>query len=190
VRQTKDLIQSALDSYGAGIEVTAVNFQRVDFPSEVQDAVQDAVKAREDKEQAKLSAEKYENTVIPEARGEAQRQLEAAEAYKERVTNDAEGEAARFTALLKEYQAAPEVTRERLYIDAIEYVYANSNKVFLDSDGEGNLLYLPVDKLLEQSSQRPRASDNASLQRGRDTANNQTSQNSNGATNPRARRTR
>lgn len=190
VRQTKELIQGALDSYGAGIEITAVNFQRVDFPSQVQDAVQDAVKAREDKEQAKLSAQKYENTVIPEARGEAQSQLEAAEAYKERVTNDAEGEAARFTALLKEYRAAPEVTRERLYIDAIEYVYANSNKVFLDSDGEGNLLYLPVDKLIEQSSQRPRASGNASLQRGRDAAEDQTSQDSNGSTNTRARRTR
>ncbi len=151
---TKDLIQSALDTYEAGIEVTAVNLQKVDFPSQVQEAVQDAVKAREDKEQAKLSAETYENKIIPEARGERARQLEAAEAYKQRVTNDADGDASRFVALLVEYQAAPEVTRERLYIDALEYVYANSTKVFIDADGGGNLLYLPVDKLIESAGNR------------------------------------
>ncbi|MEL7310896.1 MAG: FtsH protease activity modulator HflK [Pseudomonadota bacterium] len=159
--QTKTLIQSALDAYKAGIEVTAVNLQKVDFPLQVQDAVQDAVKAREDKEQAKLSAETYANEVIPAARGERARQLEAAEAYRQRVINDAEGEAGRFTALLKEYQAAPEVTRERLYIDAIEHVYANSSKVFLDTDGEGNLLYLPVDKLIENAQRAPRTANGA-----------------------------
>lgn len=149
--QTKVLIQSALDSYEAGMEVTAVNLQKVDFPVPVQEAVQDAVKAREDKEQSKLSAETYANEVIPAARGDAARQLEAAEAYRQRVINDADGEAARFTALLQEYRAAPEVTRERLYIDAIEFVYANSTKVFLDADGEGSLLYLPVDRLMENA---------------------------------------
>ncbi|MFK8051925.1 MAG: FtsH protease activity modulator HflK [Woeseiaceae bacterium] len=150
-RQTRELIQKALDTYEAGIEITSVNLQQVDFPSQVQDAVQDAVKAREDKEQAKLSAETYENQVIPEARGERARMIEAAEAYKEQVTNDAEGDAARFLALLKEYQAAPEVTRERLYIDAIENVYSNTNKVFIDAEGNGNLLYLPVDKMLDSA---------------------------------------
>ncbi|MEO1419801.1 MAG: FtsH protease activity modulator HflK [Pseudomonadota bacterium] len=158
--QTKVLIQSALDEYKAGIEITAINLQKVDFPRPVQDAVQDAVKAREDKEQSKLSAETYANEVIPAARGEAARQKEAAEAYRQRVINDAEGEASRFTALLKEYQAAPEVTRERLYIDAIEYVYSNSNKVFLDTNGEGNLLYLPVDKLMENAQRSPRSATN------------------------------
>ena len=152
--QTKSLIQSALDTYEAGIEVTAVNLQKVDFPSQVQEAVQDAVKAREDKEQAKLSAETYENKIIPEARGERARQIEAAEAYKQRVINDAEGDASRFGALLVEYRAAPEVTRERLYIDALEYVYANSTKVFLDAQGEGNLLYLPVDKIIENAGRK------------------------------------
>ncbi|MEM9171541.1 MAG: FtsH protease activity modulator HflK [Pseudomonadota bacterium] len=190
VRQTRELIQTALDSYGAGIEVTAVNLQRVDFPGEVQDAVQDAVKAREDKEQSKLSAQTYENKVIPEARGEAQRQLEAAEGYKQRVINDAEGEASRFTALLKEYQAAPEVTRERLYIDAIEYVYANSTKVFLDSDGDGNLLYLPVDKLIEQNGNRQRATTNSSVERQREAVETQNSAEAATARGTRARRTR
>lgn len=147
-RQTRSLIQNALDTYEAGVEVTSVNLQQVDFPRQVQDAVQDAVKAREDKEQAKLSAQTYENQVIPEARGVRARMVEAAEAYKEQVTNDAEGDAARFVSLLKEYQAAPEVTRERLYIDAIEYVYSNTNKVFIDAEGNGNLLYLPIDKML------------------------------------------
>lgn len=165
---TKQLIQSALDTYEAGIEVTAVNLQKVDFPELVQEAVQDAVKAREDKEQAKLSAETYENKVIPEARGEAARQLQAAEAYKQRVMNDAEGEAARFTALLKEYKAAPQVTRERLYIDAVEQVYANSTKVFIDTDGEGNLLYLPLDKLTERTTERSRAAEAGTLSRQND----------------------
>ncbi|MEL6869889.1 MAG: FtsH protease activity modulator HflK [Pseudomonadota bacterium] len=168
---TKQLIQSALDAYEAGIEVTAVNLQKVDFPRPVQDAVQDAVKAREDKEQAKLSAQTYENQIIPEARGEAARQLQNAEAYKQRVINDASGEAARFTALLKEYAAAPEVTRERLYIDALEEVYTNSSKVFIDADGEGNLLYLPLDKLVESSGQRSRASASGTLSRQNDVAN-------------------
>ncbi len=149
--QTKELIQNALDTYKAGIEVTSVNLQQVDFPSEVQSAVQDAVKAREDKEQAKLSAETYENQIIPEARGERARMIEAAEAYKQRVINDAEGDASRFVSLLAEYQAAPVVTRERLYIDAIEYVYSNTNKVFIDAEGNGNLLYLPVDKMLDRA---------------------------------------
>ena len=164
-QQTKELIQTALDAYEAGIEVTAVNLQKVDFPSQVQDAVQDAVKAREDKEQAKLAAETYENKIIPEARGFARRQVENAEAYKQRVINDAEGDTARFTALLAEYRAAPEVTRERLYIDTLEYVYGNSSKVFLDAEGEGNLLYLPVDKLLENASRANRATTGSNIGR-------------------------
>ncbi|MEM7611596.1 MAG: FtsH protease activity modulator HflK [Pseudomonadota bacterium] len=187
--QTKALIQSALNTYEAGVEVTAVNLQKVDFPNEVQDAVQDAVKAREDKVQATLSAETYANKVIPEARGEAARMLEAAEAYKQRVINDAAGDASRFSALLTEYQAAPEVTRERLYIDAIEYVYANSTKVFLDAEGGGNLLYLPVDKLLENASKSPRTQSSSTLNRQNDGAAMISNSNDQLA-DPRARRTR
>ncbi|MEM1440389.1 MAG: FtsH protease activity modulator HflK [Pseudomonadota bacterium] len=163
--QTKELIQTAFDAYEAGVEVTAVNLQRVDFPVEVQRAVQDAVKAREDKEKSKLEAQTYQNQIIPEARGFAKRQVENAEAYKARVINDAEGDTARFTSLLAEYRAAPEVTRERLYIDAIEYVYANSSKVFLDADGEGNLLYLPVDKLIENAGRSNRATQGSNIGR-------------------------
>ena len=161
--QTRVVIQRALDEYGAGIEVTKVNLRDVNFPSQVEQAVQDAIKAREDKERLKFEAESYANDILPRARGNAVRRVQDAEAYKERVIANAEGEAARFTALLTEYEKAPEVTRERLYIDAIEYVYSNSNKVLLDAEGSGNLLYLPVDKLMDRgaSSTAPQGRDNA-----------------------------
>jgi membrane protease subunit HflK len=150
--QTQLVIQNALDEYNAGIIVNQVTLQDVNFPGQVEAAVQDAIKAREDKERLKFEAQSYANDILPRARGAAVRQLQDAEAYKERVLADAQGEAARFTALLVEYQKAPEVTRERLYIDAIEDVYSNSSKVLLDADGSGNLLYLPVDKLIQQGS--------------------------------------
>lgn len=160
---TRTVIQKALDEYGAGIEVTKVNLRDVNFPSQVEQAVQDAIKAREDKERLKFEAESYANDILPRARGNAVRRIQDAEAYKERVIANADGEAARFTALLKEYEKAPEVTRERMYIDAIEYVYSNSNKVLLDAEGSGNLLYLPVDKMMERgaASTAPQGRDNA-----------------------------
>lgn len=188
--QTKQLIQSALDSYQAGIEVTSVNLQEVDFPTAVQDAVQDAVKAREDKEQAKLSAETYENKVIPEARGVRARMIEAAEAYREQVINDAQGDASRFTALLAEYQAAPEVTRERLYIDALEYVFSNTNKVFLDTEGSGNLLYLPVDKLMENAGRGTRDRGNGLTERQNSMGDASATGSSRQSSSSRTRRTR
>ncbi len=148
--QTQQLIQEALDEYGAGIIVTKVNLQDTNFPSQVEAAVQDAIKAREDKERLAFEAQSYANDVVPKARGEAAKRLQDAEAYKARVIADAEGEAARFEKLLTEYEKAPEVTRQRLYIEAIEDVYANSTKVLLDATASGNLVYLPIDKLIEQ----------------------------------------
>ena len=148
--QTQDLIQQTLDDYGTGIVVTKVNLQDANFPLQVEDAVQDAIKAREDKERLAFEAEAYANDVVPRARGDAARMIQEAEAYKQRVIADSEGEAARFEKLLVEYQKAPQVTRERLYIEAIETVYGNSNKVLLDSEASGNLMYLPIDKLIEQ----------------------------------------
>ena len=147
--QTQDLIQQTLDDYGTGIVVTKVNLQDANFPLQVEDAVQDAIKAREDKERLAFEAEAYANDVVPRARGDAARMIQEAEAYKQRVIADSEGEAARFEKLLVEYQKAPKVTRERLYIEAIETVYGNSNKVLLDSEASGNLMYLPIDKLIE-----------------------------------------
>jgi membrane protease subunit HflK len=149
---TQVVIQAALDEYSAGIIVTKVNLQDVNFPSQVEAAVQDAIKAREDKERLKFEAESYANDILPRARGNGVRKIEDAEGYKGRVVANAEGEASRFVALLAEYRKAPQVTRERMYIDAIEYVYGNSTKVLLDAEGSGNLLYLPVDELIKQRS--------------------------------------
>lgn len=150
--RTMQLIQTTLNSYGTGIEVTSVNLQDANFPSQVQSAVQDAIKAREDRERLQLEAQAYANDVIPRARGEAARILEDAQGYRERVIADADGEADRFVALLEEFQLAPEVTRERLYIEAMQDVLQRSNKVLIDASGSGNLLYLPLDRLMERRS--------------------------------------
>ncbi len=150
VQKSKILMQETLDLYGTGIEVTSVNVVKAQPPPEVQAAVDDATKAREDQQRFRLEAQAYANDILPKARGAAARERENAEAYKSRVVNDAEGEASRFVQLLTEYEKAPQVTRQRLYLEAIEDVYANSAKILLDADGSGNLIYLPVDKLLEQ----------------------------------------
>ena len=149
--RSQDVLQNTLDNYGAGISVTSISLETVNYPQSVQAAVDDAQKARNDSERFLLEADEYARDIVPKARGAAARVFEDAEAYREQVVADAEGEAARFELLLAEYQKAPRVTRERLYIDAIEEVYGRSSKVFIDTDGSGNLLYLPVDKLMERS---------------------------------------
>jgi membrane protease subunit HflK len=148
-------LQETLEAYGAGLTVTSINLRVVDYPKSVQEAVDDTQKARNDKERYELEAQTYANDIIPRARGAAQRVLQDAEAYRDRLIADAQGEAARFEALLAEYQKAPKVTRDRLYIEAIEEVYGRSNKVILDSEGSGNLLYLPIDQLLKRSNAIP-----------------------------------
>ena len=166
--QTQEVIQNTLDEYGTGITVTQVALQDANFPVQVENAVQDAIKAREDKERYAFEAEAYANDIVPKARGDAAKMIQEAEAYKAKVIADSEGEAERFSKLLVEYQKAPEVTRERLYIEAIENVYGNSNKVLMDSDGSGNLMYLPIDKLLQQNStQRSETRNNATSQPSR-----------------------
>jgi modulator of FtsH protease HflK len=157
--RTRDALQSTLDSYGAGLTVTSISLNTVNYPTAVQGAVDDAQKARNDSERYVLEADAYARDIIPKARGDAARILEDARGYRARVTADAEGEAARFEALLTEYEKAPEVTRERLYIDAIEEVYGRSNKVLLDTEGSGNLLYLPVDQLMKRGSRTAPSSD-------------------------------
>ncbi|TFG42008.1 MAG: FtsH protease activity modulator HflK [Chromatiales bacterium] len=148
-------LQETLEAYRAGLTVTSINLRVVDYPKSVQEAVDDTQKARNDKERYELEAQTYANDIIPRARGGAQRVLQDAEAYRDRLIADAEGEAARFEALLTEYQKAPKVTRDRLYIQAIEEVYGRSNKVILDSKSSGNLLYLPVDELMKRSNAGP-----------------------------------
>jgi membrane protease subunit HflK len=149
---SRDLIQSTLDDYGTGLQVTSVNLQDTNFPTQVQASVQDAIKAREDRNRLALEAQSYANDIVPRARGNAARQVQDAEAYRERVVADAQGEAARFSALLTEYQKAPEVTRERLYLETIEDVYGSTSKVFIDARESGSLLYLPLDQLMKGSS--------------------------------------
>lgn len=151
VARTKELVQRTLDAYKTGIEVTSVNLQDVRVPSEVAPAQQDAIKAREDRDRLSLAAQAYANDIIPRARGAGVRQTEDTQAYRARKISNAEGEAQRFLHLLEEYQRSPAVTRERLYIETIESVFKSSKKIVIDSDGSGNLLYLPIDKLLEQS---------------------------------------
>jgi membrane protease subunit HflK len=153
--RTMGELQETLDAYGAGLAVTSINLNVIDYPKSVQEAVDDTQKARNDKDRYELEANTYRNDIIPRARGQAQRVLQEAEAYRERLIADAQGEAARFEALLTEYQKAPRVTRDRLYIEAIEEVYGRSNKVILDSEGSGNLLYLPIDQLLKRSNSLP-----------------------------------
>ena len=149
--RTRDVLQDTLDSYEAGITVTSISLETVNYPQAVQSAVDDAQKARNDSERYRLEADRYANEVIPRAAGDAARVLQDAEAYRDRVIADAEGEAARFEALLTEYQKAPRVTRDRLYIEAIEEVYGKSSKVLIDGDGSGNLLYLPLDQIMQRS---------------------------------------
>ncbi len=149
VVKAKDLLQLTLDEYGSGIEVTSLNLIDAKPPQQVLAAVDDATKAREDRDRLRLEAEGYSNDILPRARGAAQRQLEEAQAYKEEMIAEAEGNAHRFLAVLTEYQKAPEVTRERLYLETIEEVLGNASKVIVDTDGSGNLIYLPMDKLLE-----------------------------------------
>jgi membrane protease subunit HflK len=154
VARTKDLVQRTLDAYKTGIEVTTVNLQDVKVPNEVAPAQADAIKAREDRDRLSLAAQAYSNDLIPRARGQAVRQVQDAQAYRAQVVARAEGEAQRFTKLLAEYERSPAVTRERLYIETIEIVLASSKKVVLDTNGSGNLVYLPIDKLLEQQGRR------------------------------------
>lgn len=130
--------------------VTSVNIQDAQPPEQVQEAFLDAIRAREDQERLINEAEAYANEVIPKARGEAARLVEDANAYKARVVASAEGEANRFLQVLREYQKAPEVTRERLYIESLESVLQNSSKVMVDVQKGSNLLYLPLDKLTQR----------------------------------------
>lgn len=185
--RTSEVLQNTLDNYGAGITVTSISLETVNYPSSVQDAVDDAQKARNDSERYELEADEYARDVVPKARGKAARILQDAKAYHDRVIADAEGEAARFEALLTEYQKAPRVTRERLYIDALEDVYGRSNKVFLDAKDSGNLLYLPIDKMLQQGSNRPASSTGT---RAADSAAPPATDSDSDSTDSRERRTR
>ena len=155
VADTRTLSQNILDSYGAGLQIITVVLQDAQPPEEVQDAFADAIKAREDEQRLKNEAEAYSNEVIPRARGQAARRLQEASAYKEQVIAQAQGEASRFEQLLAAYGRAPEVTRERLYLETLETVLSRVSKVLVDVTGTNNLLYLPLDRLLKSGEAAP-----------------------------------
>ena len=149
--QVQARLQDYLDSYQTGLEVSKVNIENTSAPSQVQDAFDDVIKAREDEQRVKNEAQTYANGIVPEARGKAQRMMEEASAYREEVVARVEGEATRFSKLLAEYQKAPEVTRERLYLVAMEDVLSNSNKVLVDVDGGNNMMVLPLDQIMSSA---------------------------------------
>ncbi len=142
-------LQDYLDRYQTGIQLTNVNIKDARPPQQVKESFDDVQRAKQDKERFINDAEAYANAIVPEARGRAQRQLEEASAYKERIVARAQGEAARFENLLSEYKKAPQVTRERLYIEAVSEVYRNSSKVLVDVEGGNNMMYLPLDKIIQ-----------------------------------------
>lgn len=148
---TKELVQKTLDGYKVGLEITSINLKDVKVPEQVAPSQQDAIKAREDKVRYSLEAQAYANDILPKAQGGAGRMMQDAEAYKAQKIANATGESERFLKLLPEYQRSPQVTRERLYLETVESIYASAKKVLVDTKGNGNVIYLPLDKLLERN---------------------------------------
>jgi membrane protease subunit HflK len=156
----QERVQNLMNEYKTGLLVTSVNMQPAKPPEPVKEAFDDAIKAREDKERLENQAEAYANEILPQARGEAARALADAKAYRDRVIAEAEGQTSRFTAVLNEYGKAPEVTRERLYLETIENVLGANNTVLLDVPGGDSLMYLPLDQLMNKSKRAQASNDN------------------------------
>jgi modulator of FtsH protease HflK len=150
---TRDLIQRTLDAYNSGIRVTSVNLTDVQVPEAVLASQRDANKAIEDRDRFSMEARAYTNDILPKAEGAAKRLVEDAEAYKSQIVSQAEGDVARFNSVYSAYAQAPEVTRQRMYIETIEQVMQRSKKIILDSKGGagGNMIYLPLDRMLERN---------------------------------------
>ena len=152
VARVKELSQEILDEYQTGLIITNVNLQDAQPPEEVQDAFADAIKAREDEQRLINEAEAYRNEILPRARGEAARQLQEADAYKDQVIAQAEGETRRFEQLLTEYKKAPDVTRERLYLETMERVLGDSSIVLMGVEQGNNLFFLPLDQIMNKGT--------------------------------------
>jgi len=161
--QAAKLMQDILDRYKSGILISKVTMQNAQPPEQVQAAFDDAVKAGQDRERQKNEGQAYANDVIPKAKGTAARLLEEANGHKQRVIATAEGDASRFRQVQVEYAKAPEVTRQRMYMDTMQQVYANTSKVLIDAKGQGNLLYLPLDKLMQAAAAVPATTGNSDV---------------------------
>jgi membrane protease subunit HflK len=145
--KVQQLIQGILDGYGAGIEIVQVQLQKVDPPAQVIDAFRDVQAARADEERLQNEAQAYANRVVPEARGAAERILQNAQGYRDRVIAEAKGEADRFEKVLQEYQKAPDVTRKRIFIETMQEVFSNTDKIIIDEKSGGVVPYLPLSEL-------------------------------------------
>jgi len=153
--RVKVLMQQILDRYKTGINITTVNLQNVQPPEQVQASFDDAVRAQQDRERFKNEGQAYANNVVPNARGVAARLLEEASGYKQSAVATAQGDASRFRQILVEYEKAPGVTRERLYLEAMQQILSNTSKVIVDQKGGQNLLYLPLDRLMQMANPGP-----------------------------------
>lgn len=161
-QDTRLRLQDYLDSYGTGITINQLNIAQSQPPQQVRAAFDDVIRASEDNQSTQNEARRYASQIVPEARGAARRTLEDANAYKEAVIARAQGEAQRFEQLLVEYEKAPEVTRQRLYLDTMQEVMSNSSKVMVDVEGGNNMMYLPLDQLLQQSRRQNDGANNTS----------------------------
>ncbi len=148
-KDARVLMQSIVDKYKAGVSIVDVTIQQAQPPEQAQAAFEDANKAAQDRERLINEGRAYANDVIPKARGNAARLGQEAEGYKQRVIDTATGDASRFAQVLTEYSRAPQVTRERMYLETMQQVFANTSKIYIDARGAGNLLYLPLDKLIQ-----------------------------------------
>jgi membrane protease subunit HflK len=149
------IMQGILDRYKTGIAITTVNLQGASAPEQVQPAFEDVVRAQQDRERFKNEGQAYANDVVPKARGIAARLIEEANGYKASVVNTAQGDASRFRQILTEYEKAPGVTRERMYLDTMQQILSATSKVIVDQKGGQNLLYLPLDRIMQMAIQNP-----------------------------------
>lgn len=150
--RAQKLMQTILDRYGTGISISKVTMQDAQPPEQVQSAFADAVKAGQDRERQKNEGQAYANDILPKAKGMASRLTQEAEAHRQKVVQEAEGDAARFTQVVAEYNKAPQVTRERLYLEAMQQIMSNTSKVLVDQKAGNNMLYLPLDKIVQMSA--------------------------------------
>src|SRR5690554_5899512 len=157
-QQTWEIIDRLIERYGLGLNVIDINFQGARPPEQVRNAFDDAIRAQEDEERFIREAEAYAREIEPTARGRVRRMQQEAQAYKEQIVLRAQGEIARFDLLLPQYKAAPEVTRQRIFLETLERIYASNTKVFLDAGDSNNLMFLPLDKLLEKASSQQQES--------------------------------
>lgn len=153
--KTRVLLQNVLDSYESGIEVTGIQLQQSDPPTEVIDAFNDVQRARQDKERLQNEAQAYANSVIPEARGQAEQMIQEASAYRDRLVNESQGEAQRFLSVYEAYTLAPEVTRRRMYLETMGEIFGRANKIIIDpsAEGSGVVPYLPLPELQQRARQ-------------------------------------